>query len=83
MSNSRSIAEVADTLARDGIAVSADFLKPDLVQALANEAREAFAAGEFHPAGVGGGHAHALRTDIRGDHIRWLDRPASDAQRDQ
>lgn len=82
MSNPRSLAEVADTLARDGIAVEAGFLKPDLVQALASEAREAFAAGRFHAAGVGGGHTHALRPDIRGDHIWWLDRPASDAQRD-
>ena len=74
--------EVADALARDGIAIAGDFLAPDLVCSLASEARAAIADGRFHAAGVGSGQARTLRPDIRGDHILWLERPQTDAQRD-
>ena len=82
MSSPRAPTEVADALARDGIAIATDFLGSELVGSLAGEAREAVANGRFHASGVGSGHTHALRPDIRGDHILWLERPETDAQRD-
>ena len=63
---------IAD-LAAQGWAVSNDFLPPDAVSALADEARGLWAADRFRQAAVGGGSGHAVRLDIRGDRITWLD----------
>ena len=68
-------------IAKEGYAAEANFLPHATVAALANEARERDAAGEFHAAGIGHGGAHVQRNDIRGDRILWLDQSlASSAQ---
>lgn len=72
--------EIAESLARSGVSVTHDWLAPATLGALATEARAAFRAGRFHAAGVGGGEARALRPDVRGDHVLWLDGATSDAQ---
>ncbi len=46
------------------------FLPDTLWRKLAEQAREGFERGEFHPAGIGEGAE--VTTDVRGDAIRWL-----------
>jgi len=73
---------IADQVASQGWAVIPDFLPSPQLHTLAAEARTDWAAGRFHPAGVGSGRAFALRREVRGDHIAWLDLPGtSDVQR--
>ena len=62
-----------DALATHCWAVTSHFLPPEAVAALANEAQQLWAAGQFQPAGVGRGAGYAVRPDIRGDSIYWLD----------
>lgn len=81
MNDASACADIAEALAREGVAIHPDFLVPERVWALAAEARAAFAAGHFHAAGVGGARSRVRRPDIRGDHVLWLDDAASDAQR--
>ncbi|HWN67260.1 MAG TPA: 2OG-Fe(II) oxygenase [Haliangium sp.] len=69
-------AQIAEALADRGFAIVADWLPPDQVVALAEEARALSASGRFKPAGVGRGAGHAVREDIRGDRILWLDEQA-------
>lgn len=54
-------------------AVMEDFLPQDALAALAAEARQRWENSLFQEAGVGRGTTHALRADIRGDHVLWLD----------
>jgi len=70
------IAQVCDGIAADCNSVVADFVRPPLVAALAAEARQRAAAGEFVPAGIGHGERRVERGDIRGDRILWLDEHA-------
>jgi SM-20-related protein len=57
----------------EGFAVTNDFLPAGAIAALARDARNRDAAGEFQDAGVGRGGARRQRSDIRGDRIAWLD----------
>jgi SM-20-related protein len=75
------IDRICAAIVNEGCAVEADFLPQANVAMLADEARERYAAGEFHAAGVGRGAAQVQRNDVRGDRILWLDRSlASSAQ---
>ena len=67
------IDRICAAIADDGSAVEPDFLPQATVAALASEARERDAAGEFHAAGTGRGTARVQRSDVRGDRILWLD----------
>jgi SM-20-related protein len=53
--------------------VGDDLLPKETVSALGVEARRLFAEGWFRPAGVGRDRGHALRPEIRGDSILWID----------
>jgi SM-20-related protein len=64
---------VCAAIADEGCAVVDEFLSLKAVAALAADARQRDAAGEFHPAGVGRGAARSERPEIRGDRICWLD----------
>ena len=70
---------IADALAECGWAVVPSFVSAELVQALANDARERLAANEFHAAGVGGGLRRAVHADVRLDRILWLEPPGANA----
>lgn len=59
-------------LAGPGWHVAADFLSAAETASLRAECHQAYAAGGFHPAGVGKGQA-ALRSEIRGDHVLWVE----------
>jgi SM-20-related protein len=75
------IDRICAAIVNEGCAVEADFLPQANVAMLADEARERYAAGAFHAAGVGRGAAQVQRNDVRGDRILWLDRSlASSAQ---
>ena len=62
-----------------GYAAVPGFLPATLVAALAADARQRDAAGEFSIAGVGRGSTRIERSAIRRDRILWLDEPAADA----
>lgn len=63
---------IVASLADPGWRVVPAFLSEEETAALRAECQQAHAAGAFHPAGVGSGQA-ALRTDIRGDHVLWVE----------
>ncbi len=71
-------------LERDGLAIETAFLSPNQVEGLLREARQSWAAGRFHAAGVGRGQAQQRQEFIRGDHVLWLDEhvPADSALAD-
>jgi len=73
----KAVAAVVAGLAADGIAVVPDFLPPDDIAGLRQEAMASDAVGALAPAGIGRGTARIARTDIRGDRIRWLDENAA------
>ena len=64
---------VCGAIVDDSYAIEADFLPSPVVAALAEEARRRDAAGELRPAGIGRGDQRAVRGDIRGDRILWLE----------
>jgi len=64
---------VAHSIAGQGWCVTPGFLAPAEVEALAAEARVLDAEGGFRPAGVGRGQGLALRPEVRGDRIAWID----------
>jgi SM-20-related protein len=64
---------IIEQLAEKGWAVEPNFLPPDLVQELANEAEHHYQSGHLAPAGTGQGQDREIRREIRGDCIYWLD----------
>jgi SM-20-related protein len=65
--------DVVAGLAGEGIAVVHAFLPDRTIAALRGEALRRDAAGLLAPAGTGRAAAWAVREDIRGDRIGWLD----------
>lgn len=61
-----------DALEDRGWCVYPGFLPQDSVAALRATCLERLEGGEFHTAGIGSGQAQVV-SEIRGDHIRWLD----------
>jgi SM-20-related protein len=74
---SAALDRICAAIAADGVAIEADFLPQSTIDALTRETQARDAAGEFHPAGIGRGPAHMLRSDLRGDRILWLDESAA------
>jgi hypothetical protein len=68
-------------LAGPGWGVVTDAVPPPQVRALAARVAELDHDGEFHAAAVGVGARRAVRAEVRGDRIRWLDAPAVRAER--
>ena len=64
--------KIIESLATYGWCVAAEFLPQAETAALREECLQAHAGGAFHPAGVGRGAA-LTRSEIRGDHILWVD----------
>jgi SM-20-related protein len=64
---------VADALVEDGWARLPEFLPDATWRALADEVRARHADGRLHAAGIGTGDCRRLASDVRGDHIHWLD----------
>ena len=76
---SQNFSDIINALASQGWALKSDMLSSDAIEALAEEARSFLRAGLFSSSGVGRGANHQIRTDIRGDHILWLDQIAPTA----
>lgn len=70
---SDALAAILDALAEQGWCVAPNFLDSAQVEALRDECRVRHEAGGFHVAGVGGGAAKVV-SELRGDHIQWLER---------
>lgn len=66
-------ASIADGLARDGFAVTPDFVTPEFVRDLHTESMALRTTGGFRPAGIGRGATWTLRPDLRSDEIQWID----------
>lgn len=64
---------IVDDLAETGLSITDNFLSPDEIAMLANEARELRRQGEFRLAEVGNGALQEKHTEIRSDRIHWLD----------
>jgi SM-20-related protein len=62
-----------DHLAEHGWAVTTDLLTSSIIAALTREAQSLWTDAAFKAAGVGRGTAFQVRSDIRSDHILWLD----------
>jgi SM-20-related protein len=71
---------VADGLAGPGWAVVPAFLPSPLAQVLAAELEAKDARGELRAAAVGAGDRRAVRTDIRGDRIQWLNERGTETE---
>ncbi len=67
-------------LAGPGYAVIPDYAGARLVQSLLTSRLDRQRLGQFQAAGVGVGGRHAIRTDIRGDRIAWVDEPRAVAE---
>ena len=72
---------LADEIAARGWCVTDRFVASTLSRSLRDEARSRWAKGAYHAAGIGAGRSPAVRSDVRGDHIVWLEpQGASPAQ---
>lgn len=68
------LAELVDALVEQGWYVGEGFIPAELCAALHHELGAMADHEALEAAGIGRGQEHALRRDIRGDAIRWLDR---------
>ena len=68
------LAELVDALVEKGWYVGEEFLPAELCAELNQELGAMADQEALDAAGIGRGQEHALRRDIRGDAIRWLDR---------
>lgn len=73
LSDNTLLLQIADDLVERGWSQQDALLPPDLVQQLAAECRARAALGSLTPAGIGHGAALAVREQIRGDRIQWLE----------
>ncbi|MEW5770738.1 MAG: 2OG-Fe(II) oxygenase [Pseudomonadota bacterium] len=73
------LARLLDGLAGPGWHVDPAFLDADQTRALREECLAALARGEFHAAGVGRGEEAAVRGEIRGDQVLWIDEATAGA----
>ena len=60
-----------------GFAVQHQFLDRGDVELWSREAQVSFRNGEFRRAGIGRGEGHRIRSEVREDHVRWLDPPGA------
>jgi SM-20-related protein len=68
--------EAAAEIANRGWTILNDFLPPETVGSLCDEAQRLWQEEDFRAAGIGRSGGYAVRADIRSDHIRWLDEQA-------
>ncbi|APE31678.1 2OG-Fe(II) oxygenase [Halomonas aestuarii] len=75
------LAELVDALVENGWYVGEDFIPAELCAELYQELGAMADQEALDAAGIGRGQEHALRRDIRGDAIRWLDRESQARRR--
>lgn len=68
--------EATAEIAHHGWTVLTDFLPLETIASLRAEAQQLWQEEEFRAAGVGRSGGYAIRSEIRSDHIRWLDNQA-------
>ena len=70
---------IADAIAEQGWCETGEFLPLVMLRTLAAELRAQWQEGALQQAGVGAGVEHRLQSDVRGDHIVWLEPPGATA----
>lgn len=65
--------DAAIELAQHGWTVLTDFLPPENISSLRAETLQLWQKQDFRPAGTGRLGGYAIRPNIRGDHIHWLE----------
>lgn len=60
-------------LAEEGWTIYPDFLTPDETRSLREELTTLYEQGKFRKAGIGKGSSFQIRTEIRSDHVHWLE----------
>src|SRR5512135_913384 len=76
------LASIVDALAGPGWAAVPQFVGRDVVATLAAELDAKRARGDLREAAVGAGANRAVRREVRGDLIQWLDGGRSAAEQD-
>jgi len=71
---------IAQRLAGEGWIVVPNFVSEELARSLRAEALDLYRDGAFRAAGVGKGENRKLVSEIRSDHVLWLNEPYSAAQ---
>lgn len=79
MTDSEKVSALIDAIAEQGYAVAPDFLDETIASALLSESRERRERGEMREASVGRGEGREVRSEIRSDHIHWID-PANPSE---
>ncbi|MCB1063246.1 MAG: 2OG-Fe(II) oxygenase [Verrucomicrobiae bacterium] len=64
---------LANQLAEHGYAVVPSFLQQGVGESLVDEIARLWDDGEYRRAAVGRGHERKVRSEIRSDHVHWLD----------
>lgn len=64
---------IAQELANNGWCVAEDFIDARLRARLAGELSDRWQAGNFHRAGIGRGEQYQVNSEVRSDHVLWLD----------
>jgi SM-20-related protein len=78
--NTAGLERIVDDIASHGYSVAVGLLEAELVSALRSDLEARGAAGDLRSAAVGAGAARAVRPDIRGDRISWIDPPETAAE---
>ena len=68
---------IADGLAEKGWMVVDDFVERELTAALRGDCHASSGQGDFRFAAVGNAERRRIRTEVRGDEIRWMQQPGS------
>jgi len=71
--SSNKFERIVNDLSNTGLSICDDFISPLLVSNLALEARALWQEGAFRQARVGKGASMQLLSEVRNDHIHWLD----------
>lgn len=66
-------AAIIEALANQGWMVMPEFLNPEQILQLREQALNRYASGEFKQASIGQGHTKTIQTEIRRDAVLWLE----------
>lgn len=73
------VESIVEELAERGWSVMRDFFSLEQTRALYADAASLWSAGAFHAASIGKGALQVRRTEIRSDHVLWLERESASA----
>lgn len=68
---------LVDALFEPGYAIVPGFLSPETIRAMREDCLSRWQSGQFHAAGIGRAQDQRVQTEIRSDHVLWLDESAA------